>query len=798
MTEDGRGSEEAAKEGLVRETARADELDAIISSIADPVIIYDREARPVRANAAGRQYLQALDSDLWKGLAAARALNGETVRNMERTIVGPAGGERIVLISSAPIFSGGEVTGAVNSLHDITPIKEAEQAMRQLVSELGVVTAEALRRADELDALLAAITEPVMMFDSEGDPVRVNGAARSYLGMDPIGMTGRQFFDRLQLCAEEPGEKMDDLGFLRAFHGETVRDAQFSLTNGRGERRTVLSSCSPLMSGGKVAGGVCSLHDITERRNAEDALKRAKEDWERTFDSVPVLIAILDAGHKIVRVNRAMAEKLKMPPDRCVGLTCYTCVHGTDAPPESCPHVLTMRDGRGHSAEFYENRLGGDFHVSTTPLRDELGKIIGSVHIARDITQSKKAQERLRYLASFPELNPNPVLELDMSGNVLFRNAATGRVMKDAGLDDPGCLLPGDFQGVLDGLAKKPGSTVLRDVAINDRVFEVSIFQPEGLDRLRVYTMDITERKRAEESKERSLEEANRLRFETAALLAGARHVLATQDFTVAARAIFDRCLEVIGARAGYVAILSDDGAFNELLFLEAGGLPCTVDTSLPMPIRGLRADAYRTGIPVYDNRFPSSEHARLLPGGHVRLENVLFAPLVLDGKAQGLLGLANKPGGFTDGDARMAAAFGELAAIALRNSQNLKYMKKIEQSNRIVLENIGEAVLFAEPSGKLTYLNPACEDLLGYSHEELVGKSLGIMHPDDLKNFRDAFDLAAGGKTRTEVDCKMIARSGETMPISFSWVPVMNGPNLQSMIGVPRRKSRPPGIEPC
>ena len=56
------------------------------------------------------------------------------------------------------------------------------------------------------------------------------------------------------------------------------------------------------------------------------------------------------------------------------------------------------------------------------------------------------------------------------------------------------------------------------------------------------------------------------------------------------------------------------------------------------------------------------------MPNGHVTLDNVLFAPLKIEGKARGLIGLANKPGGFTENDARMVMAFSEFAAIALRN----------------------------------------------------------------------------------------------------------------------------------
>ncbi len=97
------------------------------------------------------------------------------------------------------------------------------------------------------------------------------------------------------------------------------------------------------------------------------------------------------------------------------------------------------------------------------------------------------------------------------------------------------------------------------------------------------------------------------------------------------------------------------------------------MDPSLPMPIRGLREKAHMTGKAVYRNDFSGSEWAKFLPKGHVTLDNVLFSPLVIDGKVFGLLGIANKPGGFTENDARLASAFGELAAISLLNSRMLK-----------------------------------------------------------------------------------------------------------------------------
>ncbi|MBZ5513347.1 MAG: PAS domain S-box protein [Acidobacteriia bacterium] len=136
--------------------------------------------------------------------------------------------------------------------------------------------------------------------------------------------------------------------------------------------------------------------EIIERKRAEEGALRAKQEWERTFDAVPDLIAILDDRYRILRANRAMAQRLGVSTEECVGKTCYKVVHGLECPPAFCPHAHTLADGQGHLTEVCEGHLGGSFMVSTTPLVDEQGKPVGSVHVARDITERKRAEEALR------------------------------------------------------------------------------------------------------------------------------------------------------------------------------------------------------------------------------------------------------------------------------------------------------------------------------------------------------------------------------------------------------------------
>jgi PAS domain S-box-containing protein len=128
--------------------------------------------------------------------------------------------------------------------------------------------------------------------------------------------------------------------------------------------------------------------------------------WEAIFDSIPDLVTVIDKNCKIVKANKAMTERLGRTELSMIGMPCFESIHGILNPHNSCPHLQMLKDGKGHVAELYEPLLDGTFLVSTTPLFDQDGTIMGSVHIARDITDRKLAEDKLQvYSHELEELN---------------------------------------------------------------------------------------------------------------------------------------------------------------------------------------------------------------------------------------------------------------------------------------------------------------------------------------------------------------------------------------------------------
>ena len=233
--------------------------------------------------------------------------------------------------------------------------------------------------------------EGIAICSPDGAFTLVNKCFADMLGYSRDDLIGKSVLDFM------PEDEKNKALISERYPGKDVSSqVEYRFTRGDGSTLWTLASSSPLYDAdGRHIGDLTMHSEITQRKRDEHALLQAKLEWERTFDHVPDLISVLDSNHHITRANKAFSDTLGMSPEKCVGLTCYECVHGRDAPPEFCPHSKTLVDGYEHTAEVYEPRLGGYFVVSTTPLKEDEGRVVGSVHVARNITERKLAEEMI-------------------------------------------------------------------------------------------------------------------------------------------------------------------------------------------------------------------------------------------------------------------------------------------------------------------------------------------------------------------------------------------------------------------
>ncbi|MEW6569981.1 MAG: PAS domain S-box protein [Nitrospirota bacterium] len=214
-----------------------------------------------------------------------------------------------------------------------------------------------------------------------------------------------------------------------------------------------------------------------------------------------------------------------------------------------------------------EMTLNSSWYIrATLPYRTSDNRIEGVVITYTDITGIKRAEERTKHLASFPQMNPNPVIEVDSSGKVVFVNPAAQRVLENLGMDkgDISVFFPSDFGDILEGLMKYGESTLHREVLIKDRVFDETIHLSPQFNVVRIYAFEITERKRAEVALQKAHDDLEMRVKERTAELTKVNEELKTEiaerrRAEDAAKAERQRLYGVMETLPAYVVLLTPD-----------------------------------------------------------------------------------------------------------------------------------------------------------------------------------------------------------------------------------------------
>jgi len=124
----------------------------------------------------------------------------------------------------------------------------------------------------------------------------------------------------------------------------------------------------------------------------------------------------------------------------------------------------------------------------------------GDTITLKETTHLKRANETLSYLASFTELNPNPVVEVDLPGNVHYLNPAAEKLFSDLQTASPYHPWLRDLKSLAEIFECQRKSSIIRELKINDSWYEQAIYYVSENNRLRIYGLDITEHKRTEQA----------------------------------------------------------------------------------------------------------------------------------------------------------------------------------------------------------------------------------------------------------------------------------------------------------
>ncbi len=160
-------------------------------------------------------------------------------------------------------------------------------------------------------------------------------------------------------------------------------------------------------------------------KDKEAELKKAIDEWGMTFNSISDPIFILDINHTIIKANKALLEFLGKRGSEIIGKKCYEVVHKRHHPWVTCPLTMTKKDGRSHTEEVDDPTLGKVLLVTTSPILDEFGKIVGVAHIAKDITERKKMEKsKDEFISLASHQLRTPLSSIALSSELLLRGVA--------------------------------------------------------------------------------------------------------------------------------------------------------------------------------------------------------------------------------------------------------------------------------------------------------------------------------------------------------------------------------------
>lgn len=158
------------------------------------------------------------------------------------------------------------------------------------------------------------------------------------------------------------------------------------------------------------------------------SIEKGKKEWEATFDTMPDYVVLLDPEQRILRMNRAMADKLGVEPREAIGKFCCPFIHGTDGVPDFCRHKEVISKKREVMQEIFEPRLGGHLLFSMSPVLDAAGEVLSIVQVGRDINQLKQTAEELKKARSFMQQVTDSISEtlliIDNDYHILLANKA--------------------------------------------------------------------------------------------------------------------------------------------------------------------------------------------------------------------------------------------------------------------------------------------------------------------------------------------------------------------------------------
>ena len=313
---------------------------------------------------------------------------GGTPSSLEFVMVTKGGREFDAELGTSMLHdSEGNMIGFVGVVRDITERKRWESALKE--SE------------ERLSTMFDAVRDGIIIIDLEVNMLQVNEATLQMTGYsreDLIGKSALEFvaeYDRMKVV-EDMAKTLEDkkVKLMPVYHLVRKDGSEFEAELGSGMM---------LDKEGNVAGFVGVIRDVTERRRMEEEVRKTAEKLRIMFDSIKDAVIVSDMSGTILEVNDAALQisgwsreefvnknaiEILAEKDRDAAIESIMKQAEGEVTMETAECTLILSGGKELEAEF-----------TASLMRDAEGNPMGTITVARDITERKQMQEELRKTA---------------------------------------------------------------------------------------------------------------------------------------------------------------------------------------------------------------------------------------------------------------------------------------------------------------------------------------------------------------------------------------------------------------